>query len=50
MDTNGWKIIHGLSNKQGVECANIPIEGEKIGWGKVKGMGMIGWWGKVVSQ
>jgi hypothetical protein len=34
MDTNGWKIIHGLSNKQGVECANIPIEGEKIGWGK----------------
>jgi hypothetical protein len=30
-----------------VENVDIPCEDERNGWGKVRGMGMIRWWGKI---
>jgi hypothetical protein len=41
---NGWGVSCGWCNKSKVENVNIPCDGEGIGWNKVHGMGMIGWW------
>jgi hypothetical protein len=49
MDIIRCRITCGWWTNQGVECVDIPCEGEHISWGKVKGMQMIKWWNKIGS-
>lgn len=48
-DTIGCIITCGWWSNQGVECVDVPCEGEHISWDKVKGMWMIRWWNKIGS-